>query len=67
MRTYRGLLIAGVVLWLVGGAITGFDSGVAWLGQLLAVIGAAGLVMVFVVRAVMKRRLRPPGDPGGEA
>lgn len=70
MRTYRTLLVAGVVLWLIGllwsslaADTQGVPSAVEWLGQLLVVVGAAGMFMAFVMRKVIARRLRPPGMP----
>ena len=74
MRTYRFLLLLGLVLWVAGQLVTGFDPSVGgaggsmvWLGQLLIVIGLAGLAMVWLVRRLLKRRMQPPHGGGGGA
>lgn len=67
MRTYRWILVAGGVLMISGllGAtlFPGPDSGprealrlIRSIGQLLLVVGAAGLLMVLLTRGVIQRR-----------
>lgn len=70
MRTYRFVLLLGIVLWVLGQVFSGFDpsgatASMVWLGQLLIVIGLAGLAMVWLVRRLMKRRMHPPAGGGG--
>lgn len=74
MRTYRFVLLLGLVLWGIGQIATGFDPSaggaarsMVWMGQLLIVIGLAGLAMVWLVRRLLKRHMRPPDGGGGGA
>lgn len=79
MRTYRWILLVGLVLvaagWL-GGLAAPADRGVTergtsvpatllLLGELLTVVGAAGLLTVLLMRRVVARRLRAQPHSAG--
>lgn len=77
MRTYRWILLAGLVLmlagWLAGLLLAGPDGTppqaarlIGAFGQLAVVVSIAGLLAVFLVRKLMIRRTRPPQQGGGD-